>query len=214
MANTHTFTKGEEIANSITHGLGIPLSAAALTLLIVFSSMYGNVEHIVSFSIYGATMLFLYLASTLLHSFPAGRVKDLFEIFDHSSIYFFIAGSYTPFMLIVVKGWIGWTLLAVVWSLAIGGTIFKCFFVKKYLYVSTLLYVIMGWLIVLAWKPLALNLSTSGLTLLVIGGVVYSLGSIFYIWRGFKYHHAVWHLFVIAGSSLHFFCVLFYVLPL
>ncbi|MGN5650337.1 PAQR family membrane homeostasis protein TrhA [Bacillus sp. Brlt_9] len=214
MANTHTFTKGEEIANSITHGLGIPLSAAALTLLIVFSSMYGNVEHIVSFSIYGATMLFLYLASTLLHSFPAGRVKDLFEIFDHSSIYFFIAGSYTPFMLIVVKGWIGWTLLAIVWSLAIGGTIFKCFFVKKYLYVSTLLYVIMGWLIVLAWKPLALNLSTSGLTLLVIGGVVYSLGSIFYIWRGFKYHHAVWHLFVIAGSSLHFFCVLFYVLPL
>lgn len=214
MANTHTFTKGEEIANSITHGIGIPLSAAALTLLIVFSSMYGNVEHIVTFSIYGATMLFLYLASTLLHSFPAGKVKDLFEIFDHSSIYFFIAGSYTPFMLIVVKGWIGWTLLAVVWSLAIGGTIFKCFFVKKYLYVSTLLYVIMGWLIVLAWKPLALNLSTSGLTLLVIGGVVYSLGSIFYIWRGFKYHHAVWHLFVIAGSSLHFFCVLFYVLPL
>jgi hemolysin III len=214
MANTHTFTKGEEIANSITHGIGIPLSAAALTLLIVFSSMYGNVEHIVTFSIYGATMLFLYLASTLLHSFPEGRVKDLFEIFDHSSIYFFIAGSYTPFMLIVVKGWVGWTLLVVVWSLAIGGTIFKCFFVKKYLYVSTLLYVLMGWLIVLAWKPLASNLSTTGLILLVIGGVIYSLGSIFYIWRGFKYHHAVWHLFVIAGSSLHFFCILFYVLPL
>ncbi|MED2737704.1 PAQR family membrane homeostasis protein TrhA [Bacillus toyonensis] len=214
MANTHTFTKGEEIANSITHGIGIPLSAAALTLLIVFSSMYGNVEHIVTFSIYGATMLFLYLASTLLHSFPAGKLKDLFEIFDHSSIYFFIAGSYTPFMLIVVKGWVGWTLLAVVWSLAIGGTIFKCFFVKKYLYVSTLLYVLMGWLIVLAWKPLASNLSTGGLTLLVIGGIIYSLGSIFYIWRGFKYHHAVWHMFVIAGSSLHFFCILFYVLPL
>lgn len=213
MANTHTFSKGEEIANSITHGIGALLSIAALVLLIVFSSLYGTAWHVVSFTLFGVTMVFLYTSSTLLHALPPGKGKDVFEILDHSSIYFFIAGSYTPFLFLAVKGWLGWTLFGIVWGLAIGGTVFKSFFVKKFLMTSTLLYVVMGWMIVFAWKPLVENLQPEGLMLLVIGGVLYTLGSIFYIWRGFKFHHALWHLFVIAGSVMHFFAVILYLLP-
>jgi hemolysin III len=214
MANTHTFSKQEEIANSITHGIGALLSIAALVILIVFSTLTGTAWHVVSFTIFGVTMFLLYTSSTLVHSFPAGKAKDVFEIMDHSSIYVFIAGSYTPFLLVVIKGTLGWTLFGIVWGLAIAGTVFKCFFVKKYLFSSTGLYVVMGWLIVFAWKPLAYNLPTQGIFLLIIGGALYTLGAIFYIWRGFQFHHAVWHLFVIAGSASIFFCVLFYVLPI
>ena len=214
MAATHTFSKQEEIANSITHGIGAILSISAIVILIVFSSLYGTAWHVVSFTIFGVTMFILYMSSTLLHSFPEGKAKDIFEIFDHSSIYFFIAGTYTPFLLIVIKGTMGWSLFGIVWSRAIAGTIFKCFFVKKYLFTSTVLYVVMGWLIVFAWKSLVNNLSPEGMIYLVIGGALYTLGAIFYVWRGFKYHHAVWHLFVIAGSALHFFCILLYVLPI
>ncbi len=209
MADTHIFSKGEEVANSITHGIGTLLSIAALVLLIVFSSLYGNAWHIVSFTLFGTTMFLMYTSSTLLHAFPEGsKVKDLFEIFDHSSIYFFIAGTYTPFMFIAVKGWLGWTIFGIVWGMAIGGAVFKSFFVKKFLFTSTLLYVAMGWLIVFAWKPLTEYLDHAGLTYLMIGGVLYTVGSVFYIWRGFKFHHAVWHIFVMAGSILHFFSVL------
>lgn len=214
MAATHIFSKQEEIANSITHGIGALLSISALVILIVYSSLYGTAWHVVSFTIFGVTMFILYMSSTLLHSFPEGKAKDIFEIFDHSSIYFFIAGTYTPFLLVVIKGTLGWTLFGIVWGLAIAGTVFKCFFVKKYLFTSTALYVVMGWLIVFAWKPLVNNLSPQGMIYLVIGGALYTLGAIFYVWRGFKYHHAVWHLFVIAASAAHFFCVLFYVLPI
>jgi hemolysin III len=212
MANTHTFSKGEEVANSITHGIGALLSIAALVLLIVFASLYGNAWHVVSFTLFGVTMVLLYTSSTLVHSFPAGKAKDVFEVMDHSSIYFFIAGTYTPFLFIAVKGWLGWTLFGIVWGLAIGGTVFKAFFVKKYLVTSTILYVIMGWLIVFAWNPLVENLPANGLTLLVAGGVLYTIGAIFYIWRGFKFHHAIWHLFVLGGTAAHFFAVLFYLL--
>lgn len=214
MSNTHVFTKQEEIANSITHGIGALLSIAALVILIVFASLYGTAWHVVSFTIFGATMLLLYISSTLVHSFPEGKAKNLFEIFDHSSIYFFIAGTNTPFLLVVIRGGLGWTLFGIVWGLAIAGTVFKCFFVKKYLFSSTILYVVMGWLIVSAWKPLMNNLSPQGMILLIIGGSLYTIGSIFYVWRGFQFHHAVWHLFVLAGSAALFFCVLFYVLPI
>ncbi len=214
MAATHTFSKQEEIANSITHGIGALLSISAVVILIVYATLYGTAWHVVSFTIFGVTMFILYMSSTLLHSFPEGKAKDVFEIFDHSSIYFFIAGTYTPFLLIVIKGGLGWSLFGIVWFLAIAGTVFKCFFVKKYLFTSTILYVVMGWLIVFAWKPLINNLSPEGMMYLVIGGAFYTLGAIFYVWRAFKYHHAVWHLFVMAGSIAHFFCVLFYVLPI
>lgn len=214
MALTHKFSKGEEIANAITHGIGVVLSIAALVILIVFSSLEGNAWHIVSFTLFGITMVLLYTSSTLLHSLPEGKAKDIFEILDHSSIYFFIAGSYTPFLFVVVQGKLGWTLFGIVWGLAIGGTIFKVYFVKRFLVISTVLYVVMGWLIVFTWRPLMEKLAPNGIILLVIGGLLYTLGATFYVWRGFKFHHALWHLFVLAGSVMIFFCVLWYVLPI
>ncbi|WP_458413653.1 PAQR family membrane homeostasis protein TrhA [Schinkia sp. CFF1] len=214
MNTTHTFTKIEEIANSITHGIGALLSIAALTILVIYSAAQGTLLHIISFSIFGGTMLLLYVSSTLLHSFPAGKAKDIFEIMDHSSIYLFIAGTCTPFLFIVIKGWLGWTLFGVIWGLALLGVVFKIFYCKRFLYLSTVLYIVMGWLIVFAWKPLITNLPMGGMVLLITGGVLYTLGSIFYVWRGFTFHHMVWHLFVLFGSVTHFFAVFLYVLPL
>ncbi|GMK46983.1 PAQR family membrane homeostasis protein TrhA [Paenibacillus glycanilyticus] len=211
MANTHVYSKKEEAANAITHGIGAGLSIAALVLLIVRASYIGEAWHIVSFVLFGFFMFILYMSSTLLHSFPEGKVKDLFEIFDHGSIYLFIAGTYTPYLLVTIRSPLGWSLFGVVWGLAIGGVVFKCFFVKRFLFLSTLGYVIMGWMIVFAWGALVDHLAYGGLVFLVIGGVCYTVGSVFYVWRGFLYHHAVWHLFVIAGSICHFFSILLYV---
>ena len=208
MSNTHIFSKREEIANAIIHGIGAMLSIAALVILVVSAVSKGNAWHVVSFSIFGATMFILYTSSTLVHAFPAGKAKDFFEILDHSSIYFFIAGSYTPILFLVVKGPLGWTLFGIVWGLAIAGTVFKAYFVKRFLHTSTILYVAMGWLLIFAWKPLLTNMTTNGLVFLAIGGLLYTFGAIFYVWRGFTYHHAVWHVFVLAGSILHFFAVL------
>ncbi len=214
MGSTHEFSVKEEVANSVTHGIGMALSIAGLVILIVYSSLYGTVWHIVSFTLFGVTMVLLYTSSTLLHSLPKGRAKNVFEVLDHSSIYFFIAGSYTPYLFVVIQGWLGWTLFGVIWGLAIGGTVFKAFFVKKFLFFSTILYVVMGWLIVFTWKPLVANLHPNGVMLLVIGGLLYTVGAVFYVWRGFQYHHALWHLFVLAGTIAHFFSVLLYVLPI
>ena len=213
MAGTHVFSKREEVANATIHGIGALLSIAGLILLIIFSSLEGTALHVVSFIIFGVTMLLLYLSSTLVHSFPEGKTKDLFEIFDHSAIYLFIAGTYTPILFHLVQGVLGWTLFGVVWGMAALGVVFKSFYEKKFLFTSTILYIIMGWLIVLAWKPLQQHLSGNGLTLLVIGGVLYTVGTVFYVWRSFPYHHAIWHLFVLAGSILHFFVILLYILP-
>lgn len=208
LANTHTFTKEEEIVHAITHGVGALFSVAALVMLTVMAAMYGNAWHVVSFTLFGSTMLILYLSSTIVHALPEGRWKRLFEIFDHSSIYFFIAGTYTPFLFLAVKGVIGWTLFGIVWGLALVGTVFKCFFVDRFLYTSTIIYIVMGWLIVFAWKQLVSGLSPNGVLYLVIGGILYTVGAVFYVWRGFKFHHAVWHLFVLGGSVAHFFAVL------
>ncbi|OLN22467.1 hemolysin D [Domibacillus antri] len=207
-STTHIFSKGEEIANSITHGIGALLSIAALVLLIVFSALHGNGWHLAGFTVFGITMFLLYMSSTLVHSFPQGKVKDLFEIFDHSSIYLFIAGTYTPFLFIAVKGALGWWLFGAVWGLALIGTVFKCFFVKRFVVLSTVVYVIMGWLIVFAWDRLVDALSPLTLAFLVTGGILYTVGALFYVWRGFKYHHMIWHLFVLAASIFHFFAVL------
>lgn len=214
MATTHTFTKKEEVVNATTHGIGVLFSITALVLLLIGASKEGTIWHTVSFTVYGVTMVILYLSSTLLHSFPEGRVKDWFEICDHASIYLFIAGTYTPFLFVVIKGTLGWTLFGVVWGLAVIGFIFKLFFAKKFLYLSTFLYIAMGWLIVIAWKPISSTLPENGVLLLVIGGVIYTVGTIFYVWRGFKFHHAIWHLFVLGGTVVHFFSILWYVLPL
>lgn len=213
MADTHVYTKREEVANAVTHGIGTALSIAGLVMLIVFAAWKGTAWHVVSFTIYGVTMVLLYTASTLVHAFPEGKVKDLFETFDHSCIYLFISGTYTPILLTVLRSPLGWTLFGIVWGLAVGGVVFKAFFTKKFLVLSTLFYVGMGWLIVLAWEPLQAALQPGGIQLLVAGGLLYTIGAVFYVWRGFPYHHAVWHLFVVAGSVCHYFAILLYLLP-
>lgn len=208
----HTFSKKEEIAHAITHGIGALLSIAALILLIVYASINGNLLHTVSASVFGSSMLFMYVCSTVVHSLPEGKWKDIFQIFDHSSIYLFIAGSYTPLLLIILRGEIGWILFGIVWGIALFGVAFKIFFVKKFVMMSTLLYILMGWVIVFAWGPFTKAFDQNGLILLIIGGVFYTIGAIFYVWRGFRYHHAVWHLFVLAGSAFHFFTIFYYVI--
>lgn len=214
MANTHTYSRKEEVANAITHGIGSVLSVAALVVLIVYASLQGTVWHVVSFSIYGTTMLLLYINSTLVHSLKEGKAKDVFEFLDHSSIYLYIAGTYTPFLLVAIRGTLGWSLFGIIWGVAVFGVLFKAYFVKKFLFMSTVFYIAMGWLIVIAWNPLSAAVADGGMTLLMIGGILYTLGTVFYVWRGFPYHHAIWHLFVLAGSAVHFFAVLIYVLPI
>ncbi|GGF80555.1 hemolysin III family protein [Paenibacillus albidus] len=214
MANTHTYSRKEEVANAVTHGIGAVLSVAALVLLVMYASQNGTAWHVVSFSIYGATMLILYLNSTLVHSLREGKAKDFFEFLDHSSIYLFIAGTYTPLMLVAIRGTLGWTLFGIAWGVAVFGIFFKAFFVKKFLYMSTVFYIAMGWMVVIAWKPLSAVMDGGGMTMLLIGGLLYTLGTVFYVWRAFPYHHAIWHLFVLAGTAVHFFAVLIYVLPI
>ncbi len=204
----------EELLNSITHGAGILFSIAALVLLIVFSSIYGGTRHIVSCTIFGVTLILLYTASTLYHSVQTPRVKMILKIFDHSCIYLLIAGTYTPFLLIALRGFIGWTMFAVIWFLALLGVLFKIFFVHRFKIVSTIAYLLMGWIIVFAIKPLIDSLPSGGIVWLIAGGLSYSLGVIFYIWKKLPYNHAIWHLFVLSGSICHFFSIIFYVVPL
>ncbi len=179
MKNLENFSKGEEITNAILHGIGAGLAIAALVILIVFASIRGDARYVVSYTIYGSTLVLLYMASTLYHSFPRGRTKDLFEIFDHSAIYLLIAGSYTPLALVALKGTLGWTIFGIVWGLSVIGIIFKVFWVKKFVVLSTILYIAMGWLIVIAIKPLMNVLNTTSLVFLVVGGVSYTVGTIF-----------------------------------
>lgn len=214
MKNTENYTLGEEIANAITHGVGSLLAIAGLVLLIVFSSIYGNPWYVVSFTIYGSSLVILYTMSTIYHSLPRGTAKNVFEILDHSSIYLLIVGTYTPFELVTLRGPVGWTLFGITWGMTVVGILFKVFFVKKFVVLSTLIYIIMGWMIVFAIKPLLERLPIDGIIFLVLGGILYTIGTIFYIRRKMKYHHAIWHLFVLGGSVMHFFAILFYVLPL
>lgn len=204
----------EEIANAITHGIGALLSIAALVLLVVFSSIYGGPWEIVSFSIFGAALVLLYTNSTMVHSLPKGKAKNVFEILDHSSIFFLIAGTYTPFLLVTLRGPLGWSIFGIIWSLALVGGLLKGFFVKRFIKLSTTCYVLMGWFIIIAIKPLYDQLSFQGIFWLVLGGLLYTVGSIFYVWRKIPFHHALWHMFVVAGSFAHFWAVEFYVLSI
>lgn len=206
------FTKKEEITNALSHGIGLILSIGALIVLIIFANIYGDKWHIVSFTIYGVTLVLLYLASTLYHSFKKGRAKDLFQILDHCAIYLLIAGTYTPIVLNPLRGTAGWTLFAIIWSLAFLGIVFKMFFVKRFVILSTLLYILMGWIIVFAMPVLINKVGKISINLLVAGGITYTLGSIFYVWPKIKYHHAIWHVFVLSGSVCHFLAII-YLLP-
>lgn len=205
-----TYDWKEELANAITHGIGFLLSIPALIILIIFAAKEGPLQ-VVSFTVFGVSMLLLYLFSTLLHSFKPSKAKNVFAILDHSAIYLLIAGTYTPLVLISLNGVLGWTLFGIVWGMAIVGVVFKCFLINRFRIISTILYLIMGWLIIIAIEPLYTNLSKTGFFLLLTGGILYSVGAIFYIWRKLPYSHAIWHLFVIAGNSFMYFCILFYV---
>ncbi|MNQ74295.1 hemolysin-III related [compost metagenome] len=205
------YSMKEERANALTHGFGVILSIAALVLLVVQAYQHGNAWHIVSFSIFGAALVILYTCSTLLHSFTHAKIKDVFEILDHSAIYVLIAGSYTPYLLVTLRGTLGWSFFGVIWGLALIGIVLKLFYVKRFILASTLCYIVMGWLIVIAFKPLYVELPFGGIAWLVVGGLFYTLGSIFYVWRRIPYHHAIWHLFVLAGSACHFFSIFGYV---
>lgn len=207
------YTPRQEAANRLTAGLGAVVVAAGAALLIVLGCLRGDVWHIVSFSIYGGTLFLLYLVATLYHSFRAPGAKKFFEILDHAAIFLLIAGTYTPFTLVTLRGPWGWSLFGVVWGLGVLGIVYKVFFTGKHEYFSTALYIALGWLVVVALKPLLASLPTGGMVLLVLGGACYSLGTLFYHRETLYYSHAVWHLFVLAGSLCHYFAILFYVLP-
>ena len=204
----------EEIANSITHGIGIILAIGALCILVAFAGIYGNSWHVISVSVYGFALIFLYTASTLYHSIQAPRTKNILQIVDHSAIYILIAGTYTPFMLVNLRGPWGWSLFAVIWCLAFMGIAIQLGHMERWRRVSLVLYVGMGWMVLVAIKPLISSVATSGLILLLLGGLAYTVGILFYRWKSLKFSHAVWHIFVLAGSILHFFAVLFYVIPI
>ncbi len=203
----------EETINAATHGLGAVLGAAGLAVLVVMAALRGDAWHVVSCSIYGATLVLLFTSSTLYHSFRGPRVKHVFRIIDHSSIYLLIAGTYTPFLLVTLRGRWGWSLFGVIWGLAVAGIVFQIFFVSRFRLVQTLIYLAMGWLVVVAVKPLFAHVPGAGLLWLLIGGLFYTLGAVFYLWKKLPYHHAVWHVFVLGGSICHYFAILFYVLP-
>ncbi len=207
------YPKTEEILNVITHGLGFLLSIAALVLLVVYASLDGDTWHIVSFSIYGFSLVILYLASTLFHSARSPKLRNRLNIFDHSAIYVLIAGTYTPFLLVTLRGPWGWSLLGVIWGPAIAGVIFKLFFTGKYDVMSAIVYVLMGWIIIIAIKPLNENLPTEGLYWLIGGGVSYMIGAGFYLLNKMPYNHAIFHIWVLLGSFAHFVAVFKYVLP-
>jgi hemolysin III len=204
----------EEKFNVISHAVGLFLSVAALVLLVVYSSIYGSAWHIVSFSIYGASLIVLYSASTFYHYVQSPKLRHRLNVFDHSAIYVLIAGTYTPFTLVILKGWVGWTIFGVSWSLSLAGIILKLFFTGKYDKISTFAYVLMGWLIIFALKPLINNLPFEGLMWLLSGGIFYTVGAILYSIKKIKYNHAIFHIFVLLGSFSHFIAVFFYVLPI
>ena len=204
----------EEIANSVTHGIGFLLSIAGLVILVVLARIQGDPWRIVSFSIYGSSLIILYAASTLYHSFSfsSGHINYVFKIIDHSAIYLLIAGSYTPFILVLLRGTLGWIFFGAIWGLALTGIIFKMFFVNRFLVLSTITYLIMGWFALIVLYPMVKNIPFGAIGWLVTGGMFYSLGVIFHFWDKLPFHHAIWHLFVLGGSICHYFAILFYVL--
>lgn len=203
----------EEKINIISHAIGFILSIVALVLLVRHAYLHGNVWPIVSFSIFGASLIILYAASTFYHSAKKSELRNRLKIMDHASIYVLIAGTYTPFTLVTLKGTIGWVLFGISWGLAVTGIILKLFFTGKYDLISTIMYVLMGWVIVFAIKPLIYNLTLEGLLWLFAGGISYTIGAIIYSIKKIKFNHAIFHMFVLFGSFCHFISVFFYVLP-
>ena len=214
MTEIDQYSPLEEKINIASHALGLVLSMLALVLLVVHASLYGDVWHIVSFSVFGASLIILYASSTVYHSAKNPQARSRLRVVDHAAIYVLIAGTYTPLALITLGGVAGWSIFGVVWGMAIVGISLKLFFTGKYDGVSTVMYVFMGWVIVFAIDPLVENLSADGLFWLVAGGVSYTFGAILYSIKAIKFNHAIFHGFVLLGSICHFGLVYFYVLPI
>lgn len=207
------YSRAEEVTNSITHGVAAALSVVGLSVLVVLASLKGDPWRIVSFSIYGATLVCMFSASTLYHSIPARHAKFFFRRLDHSAIYLLIAGTYTPFMLVTVRGGLGWTLFGIVWGLAVFGIALKVAFFPRFEKLSIVLYLGMGWVGVVGIKPTLEAVTLPGMGLVALGGLLYTLGVVFYSWERLPFNHAIWHLFVVGASASHFFAMVFYVLP-
>lgn len=204
----------EKFANAVTHGAGAALSVAGLVLLVIAAAWTGSAGAIFSVAVYGASLVFLFLSSTLYHSLAHNaRVGALFEAFDHVGIFLLIAGTYTPFTLLALPGWRGWFLFGAVWALALGGIVMRLVWVRYLHPVFIVLYVIMGWLGVIFGGPIADHVGAEGLDLLLIGGLFYTVGLIFFAWRRLPFNHMIWHLFVLAGSIFHFLAIFYYVVP-
>jgi hemolysin III len=210
---TPRYALGEEIANATVHGLGVLLSVAGLAVLATLASLRGDVWHVVSCSVFGATLVLLYATSTLYHAAVGYQHRRVLRILDHSAIFLLIAGTYTPFTLVSLRGPWGWSLFGVIWGLAVLGIIFKVTMLRRWTGASVALYLAMGWAAIVAFKPLIAAVSPGGLVLIALGGLAYTVGVVFYAWERLPYNHAVWHVFVLAGSVFHFFAVLFYVIP-
>ena len=203
----------EEIANALTHGIGALASAAAGAVLVTLASQSGTRMQMVSAVVFCASLLLLYTASTLYHAIPSQAAKRRLKVFDHCAIYMLIAGTYTPFALIGLRGPVGWWLFGVAWGLATLGITFKLFFTGRFKLFSTLVYIGMGWMAVFAIQPMIVNIPLASLLWLLAGGVAYTAGTIFYHNERLRYSHAVWHLFVLAGSACHFIAVISQVVP-
>lgn len=203
---------GDILANAITHGIGAVFALAGSAYLI-YASTYGNSRQIISCSIYGSTLVLVYICSTLYHSLVLTRARRVFHILDHSAIYLLIAGTYTPFTLVSLRGPLGWFLFSTVWSLAIAGVVFKSLATRRFAVASATIYLCMGWLIIFAMRPLLHAISWHGIIWIAAGGLAYTLGIVFFAFDRIPYLHALWHLCVLAGSVAHYFAILLYVVP-
>lgn len=217
--NKRPYTLGEEIANSAIHGLGVGLAIAALTALVIYASGTHDGYKLAAALVYGISLVLEYAASTMYHSFPMPRVKHVFKVLDHCGIYLLIAGTYTPFCLVVLRDsrllgieHVGWWLFGLVWTLAVGGISLEAFWAYRPRWLSAAVYLALGWIVVLAIRPLVSGIEPGGVGLLVAGGLAYTLGTVFYVLKRVPYMHAVWHVWVLAGSILHFLAVVLYVI--
>jgi len=206
------FSAGEELAHSLTHGFGLIIAITALVLMTVFAARRGTAIHVASCTIYGATLVILFAASTLYHALPHGRGKRVFGILDHAAIFLLIAGTYTPFALVTLQGGWGWSLFGAIWGIAIGGVVLEAVSRGRVRRIQLVLYLVMGWGVFVVGRPLLKELAPGGVALLLAGGLAYTLGVIFFVWKR-PFFHAIWHAFVLAGSICHFFAVLLYVIP-
>lgn len=208
------YTVGEEVFNAVSHGVGALFAVVGGTVVVTLAALFGSVRDVVACAIYAASLFLLYTMSTLYHAFPFPKVKYVFRIFDHSTVFLLIAGTYTPFMLITLEGkGKGLVIFAVVWAVAIIGILLNAINVNKFAKLSLVLYVVMGWSIVFAIGDVVAALPSAGFWLLLSGGLSYTIGVAFYVAKKIRYMHSVWHLFVLMGSVLHYFCIVLYVLP-